>query len=631
MLTRSVGKIFRGKATPFQIVAACVLGGAIGFLPSFATAPGLTVALLLLLIVLNANLAAAGLVGLAAKLLGLALLPVSFEVGRVLIDGPTTGLFKAMINAPVLALFGFEHYATTGAFVLGALFGLLCGLGLTIAVRRFRRKMASLEEGSERYNAYKSKWWVKGLTFVFVGGGHGKKTYAQLAEQKSIGNPVRPLGVVFALLVVGLFFIAQQFFAGPIVTWAAQKGLEKANGATVDLDNASIDLRAGSMTLEGLALADANDLSEDLLRATRVEAAISAKDLLRKRIGFDTITVVDGRSGQKRAIPGRRIGRWPERAPAPDDAPKTIDDYIKQAEQWKERLTQAKRWVERASGPQTDPEDESKETLEQRLRRRAKELGYARVRADHLIEGAPTLLIREIVAEGVVVEDMDGRVLDVRGENISTQPWIAGSPRVRVASRSGDLLVNLGVAEGGAPTQGDAMPVRVVVKDIPGDEIGEALKFVGEPPVRGGAVDVDMNGSMLAGVVDLPVRVVVKNATLSLPNVGSQNVSSLTLPLALKGPMDNPGVYLSDQALADALVQAGADRLAGEVRGRADEAIDKATGKITDKLGEKLGGELGGEAGKGLEDAAKGALDNLLGGGKKKEEPKKDAPKPDGQ
>src|SRR5690606_4617959 len=218
MLTRSIGKVFRGKATPFQIVAACVLGGAIGFLPSFWTAPGLTVALLLALVVLNANLGGAGLVGLGAKLLGLALVPVSFEVGRVLLGGPPGGLFRWVVNAPVLALFGFEHCATAGAFVLGVAFGAICGVGLTIAVQRFRRRMATLEEGSERYQKYASKWWVKVLLFLFVGGGHGKKIYAELAERR-VGNPIRPLGVVFAALVVGLFFVAQQFFAGPIVTW----------------------------------------------------------------------------------------------------------------------------------------------------------------------------------------------------------------------------------------------------------------------------------------------------------------------------------------------------------------------------------------------------------------------------
>lgn len=618
MITRSIGKVFRGKATPFQIVAACVLGGAIGFLPSFWTAPGLTVFLLLTLVILNANLGVAGLVGIAAKLLGLAMVPISFEVGRFLLDGPTSGLFKGIVNAPVLALFGFEFYATTGGLVLGALFGAVCGVVLTIAVQRFRRRMATLEEGSERYKKYAEKWWVKGLAFVFVGGGHGKKTYAQLAEKK-VGNPIRPIGVVFALLVVGLLFVAQQFLAGPIVTWAAQKGLEKANGATVDLNNAAIDLAAGSMTLEGLALADANDLNEDLLRASRVEAAISARDLLRKRLAFDSITVIDGRSGMQRDIPGRRIGRWPDPPPAPDDAPKTIDDYIRQAEQWKERLSQAKRWVEKASGPRRDPEAETKETLEERLRRRVRELGYARVKAEGLIEGAPVLLIREIVADGVVVEDLDGRVLDVRAENVSTQPWLSGPPRARVSSRDGDLLVNLGVGDASAPESSEpvaASPLRVVLKNIPGDEVGEALKFVGEPPVRGGTIDLDADGTMLSGVIDLPVRVAVKDATLALPNLGSEKVSSLVLPLALRGPLDNPGVYLSDQALADALVQAGAARLAGEVRGKADEALERATGKLTDKLGE--------EAGKGLGDAAKGALDEFFGGGKKKDPPKQD-------
>jgi uncharacterized protein (TIGR03546 family) len=629
MLTRSIGKVFRGKATPFQIIAACVLGGAIGFMPSFGTSAGLTVTLLLVLVILNANLAVAGLVGIVAKLLGLALVPVSYEFGRVLLDGPTGGLFTSMINAPVFALFGFEHYATAGGFVLGIVFGVISGVALVLLVQGFRRKMASLEEGSERYKQYASKWWVKALVFVFVGGGHGKKSYAELT-QKRVGNPIRPIGVVLAALFIGLVIVAQQFLAGPIVTWAAQKALEKANGATVDLDRASVDLAAGSMTFEGLALADASNLSEDLLRATRVEAAISARDLLRKRFAFDTITVVDGLSGAQRTIPGRRIGRWPEPAPAPAESPKTIDDYVQDAQKWKDRLAQAKRWMERASGPAGDPSAESKETLEERLRRRVKELGYARVKATHLIEGSPTLLIREIVADGVVVEDLQGMVLDVRAENISTQPWIAGPPRTRIASRDGNLLVSLGLSDGASAEPAEGTPVRVVLKGISGDEVGRALKFVGEPPVRGGTVDIDAQGTTRAGIIDLPVSVTVRDATLTLPGVGSEHVALFTLPFSLMGPLDNPGVYLSDQALADALVKAGADRLAGEARTRANEAIDKATGKVTDKLGEKLGEELGGDAGKGLQDAAKGALDNLLGGGKKKEEPKKEAPKPDG-
>lgn len=626
MLTRSVGKVLRGKATPVQIMLACVIGGAIGFLPELSTSVGLTIALLLLLVVLNANLAVAGLVGLASKLVGLLALPLSFEVGRFLLDGPTGGLFKAMINAPVLALFGFEHYATSGALALGALFGAACGLMLIAIVGAFRRKMATLEEGSERYKAYTSKWWVKALLFVFVGGGHGKKTYAELAN-KRVGNPIRPLGVVFAALVVGLFFIVQSFLSGPIVTMAVKRGLERANGATVDLAGADFDLRSGRMTLTGLALADVNDVTLDSFRASRVEGAISASDLLRKRFAIDTLTIAEGVSGAKRAIPGRVL-RPARPAPPPDDSEKTIDDYLREAQLWKERLAQARQWVERVSGPARDPSDEARETLEERLRRRAREQGYARVKADHLLEGAPTVLIREVVAEGVRVEKLPGEVFDVRGENLSTQPWLAGQPRLRVASRSGDLLVNLGVDEPRPGAADAALPLEIVVRGVAGDRIGQALKFVGEPPVRGGTADFVARGSMLRGVIELPVTVTLKDTTLSMPRVGSERVSNLTFPFGLQGPMDNPRVMVSEQAFADALLQAGAGKLAAEARSKADEAVGRAAGKLGEQIGEKLGEQLGTDASKGVQDAAKGALESLLGGGRKRDEaPKKDEPK----
>ena len=59
---RSIGKIIRGNATPLQLSMACVLGSMIGFVPGFVQGPGAIVVLLLLLVILNANLALAALV-----------------------------------------------------------------------------------------------------------------------------------------------------------------------------------------------------------------------------------------------------------------------------------------------------------------------------------------------------------------------------------------------------------------------------------------------------------------------------------------------------------------------------------------------------------------------------------------
>ena len=58
--------------------------------------------------VLNVNLFA------AAKSLALLLTPVSFAVGRFLLDGPTEGLFSAIVNAPALAYFDFDYYLVAG-------------------------------------------------------------------------------------------------------------------------------------------------------------------------------------------------------------------------------------------------------------------------------------------------------------------------------------------------------------------------------------------------------------------------------------------------------------------------------------------------------------------------------------
>ena len=40
MITRKIGKLIRGKATPTQLMLACVLGSMLGFVPGFAQGPG---------------------------------------------------------------------------------------------------------------------------------------------------------------------------------------------------------------------------------------------------------------------------------------------------------------------------------------------------------------------------------------------------------------------------------------------------------------------------------------------------------------------------------------------------------------------------------------------------------------
>jgi uncharacterized protein (TIGR03546 family) len=599
MITRKIGKFLRGKATPFQIISASVLGALIGFVPGFMHAPALVIGLLVVLLVLNANLGIAAIVTVLAKLLALVVQPISFQVGRVLIDGPTEPLFRWMINTPVLAWAGMDSYVTVGGVVLGLVLGVAIGVAFVRTLQAFRRKMGLLEEGSERYQKFTGRKSVKIATFLLVGGGRGKKSWDQLAS-RGVGNPVRVVGVVLAVLLVGLVGVMQYALGDKIMTGILQSRLEQANGATIELETAELDFRAGRLTLGGLAMADPNALDTDLLRATEVQADISSTDLLTRRITFDRIALRDASSGEQRARPGVLVGGKPKPQPAPGEG-KTIDDYVKDAEKWKGRLAKLREWLETAEGRPGGDEDspaEDRETLKERLQRQARELGYANVRATHLVEDAPELLIRELVIDGLTIKSLESEVLDVLGAALSTQPSLGKrAPEVRVTSRSGRLEASASLGRF-VPSSG-VTRVSFRLDGIPGDAIGRALAVAGTEPVKGGTVDVHLDGEVTGAGIDFPLAVTLHGSTLQIPGVGETVVETLVLPIGLRGPLDNPSISLENDALAKALAEAGKAEAAKRLQGEADKLLDE-------QLGE---GDLA--------DKARGALGGLLGGGEK--------------
>lgn len=594
MITRMFGRIVRGKATPFQLFTACVLGAWLGFMPGFREAPGLSLAIVLCLIILNANLLLASLVGVGAKLLSFLLLSVTFGLGRWLLDGPTQGLFTWLINAPVFALFGFEYYVTTGALVLGLVVGVVAGLAVVRLMNLYRRRMAALDKESVRFQQFNRKWWVKTLTFVFVGGGLGKMTYEELLTKK-VGRPIRPLGLVFVGLLALVLVLLQNFAAGPIVSAALQRGLERANGATVDIETADLDLKNQRLTITGLAMADPNDLATDLFRAARLEAQISGANLLRKRLQLDLVVASDATTGMRRVAPGHRVGAPP--SPIEPEKPpgtRTLEDYLRDAQVWKERLTQARRWLEKISGPDTDPE-ERPETLPERLERQARELGYARVRATHLIEGSPTFAVRELIAEKVRTAHFPDETLDIVARNLSTHPSLMGAaPQITIRS-SGDTFTFDTLLASFDPTP-ERNHLQLHYRGLRTDDVAGNLVIDGTNPIQGGTIDLDFDGTweIRDGVqINLPLIATLNHVTLSLPRIDSSLVERLTLPIGLEGSLDSPRILVDEKLLADALVKAGASAAVQQLQDKAGDAISR-----------ELGGKLG-EQGKGM-------LDGLL-------------------
>jgi uncharacterized protein (TIGR03546 family) len=583
MILRSIGKALLGKATPFQIRASAVLGGALGFVADLQRAPALTIGLVVILLALNTNLWLATVAALGGAALNVLLLPVSFHLGRVLLDGPTQGLFAALINAPLTALCGFEYYAITGGLVLGLVYGAVLGALLSRLVRRTREAFLKLDAGSERFRTLAAKRRVRAASWLLLGVTPSREAYEKLAS-KRVGNPVRVWGVGLGVAIVVAVVLLANFLAGPFLAEKLRAGLERVNGATVDLKGAKIDLAEGSVSLDGLAMADANDLATDLFRTVKVEANLSGADLLRRRVRFDRIVVDLAASGIKRDTPGERTDTTPapQEAPPwdipPDEAYRTLSDYVKDAQQWRDRLAQLRAWLEKFAGSK----EPKKEKLDEKLRRQVREQGYAWTAAEHLIRGAPTVLISELRIERLQALQLGGKQLNIVGTNLSTQPSLSpGPPHLVVKSEDGSILFEVGSEETGRA-------LSLALKGLSGDAVGKALQA---SPVSGGTVDLSVKGGWEGagtGGVDLKLDATLLGTTLAIPGVKERKkIDKLVLPLAVKGTLDDPRVLFRNEDLTKALVAAGQKELAS---------------KLADEAGKRLG-----------EDAKK-ALEGFLGG-----------------
>ncbi len=593
LITRKIGSLIRGKATPFQIVSASILGMLIGFTPGFAQAPGLIVFWVLCLIILNANLFLAGIVALLGKLLLWITLPIAFSIGRFLLEGPTEGLFKIMVNAPVTAYFGLEYYVVPGGQLIGLIVGGAIGISMTKMLGSYRRKMMSMEQNSERMNQWSSKGWVKVLKFIFLGSGKGKKSYEELLSKKW-GNPIRVPGAIAAVLIVALGYFGLKSLSDPFVTAAIKRGLETANGATVDLKNAHLDIDEGRIEIDGLALSDPENLDTNLFASDRIVADISSADILKKRFSVDSLVFENASSGLPRPTRGSHVGK---RSDTKKESPIQLPDYkdlgsvLEDAPEWKERLAQVKKWLEALGG-------EGKSTsLKETLASRIASLGYANVSNKDLIEGSPTVFIRNLVATQVKTQYLDNATLDIEADFLSSHPSLVESdPKIKVTSSDDSL--NATLALGAAAGRADNI-VELELKGLSVDDFASKLKSGEQTPISGGSMNLAVTGKLSSIDSDLKISPTFKGSKISIG--GSQvSADNLSIPLFLRGPIDNPSVKIDSKAITNAIASAGKKEL-----------LNKAAEKLGIDPSETGDGEK-------LEDTAKKLLGGFLN--KKKEE-----------
>ncbi|MCA8950422.1 MAG: hypothetical protein KDE27_13025 [Planctomycetes bacterium] len=623
MLNRQIGSILRGKATRLQVLLATVLGGLLGFVPGFflpgdlgggfAQSPGLVLLLLCLALVANANLAVFGLTTLVAKLLSVMLLPASYAVGVWLLDGPLQGLFRWLCNARVFAWFGFEYYATTGGLVLGLVFGVGLGLLLNALLGAIRRRMADVEENSERYQKYAKKWWVRLLGWLFLGGSkRKKKSWRDLAESRKLGLPIRISGVIVALVFVGSVLVFQQWFSTPILTTNTKAALEAGNGATVDLEEAALELFGGRIRVRDFAMADRANLTKNLLAAEELVMTVDTDELLRRRLVIDEVRAVAATTGTGRETPGVVIPSGepePEPEPAPAGVP-TLEDVLAEYELWKGRLEQAREWIEVVfEGEESTVPPSTPEEIEKARKQQIEEIGFAGVVATHLVADRPFLVIRKIDIEGITwTHGGTTEQLALRLRDVSSAPTLlATPPTLSLAAASQSFALNLAGPSG----SGDRIGVDLACKGLAVDSLLAGLTLDGKPAVRGGTIDFTVGGSLtaLAGRamdLDLPLAVTLRDTTLALGGRETA-VEELALPVGLKGSLTRPAVYFENKAFVRALLDAGKTELADFVQQNASKLLGDLPGQFSALQG--LGGAV--DPNKSLEENAAAAQKKL--------------------
>lgn len=585
-LLRKIGSLLRGKATPLQIYLAAILGGMLGFVPGFflrgdlgggfAQAPALILGLLCLVLVLNANLALFGLVTLLAKLLSYLVLPLTYRLGVLLVDGMPE-LFRSLANGKVTAWCGFEYYATTGGLVFGLGAGIATGFLANRLLRAVRAGMAKAEANSAAYQRFAGRWWVKLLSWVFLGGGKGKLSWQELAERGGKGLPIRPLGIVLAAVLVGSLWILQQYFSTPILTQTVKSGLEWTNGAQVDLAAAGIDFGSGELRIQKLAITDSQRPHKDLLAADALVGTLDMGELLRRRCVVEVLRAQNARAGTGRSTPGVVFPKpAPEKEPENPAGVPTLDDYLKDYEVWKQRLEQIREWWNKIAGGEAAPA--TPEEAEQRRQAQEQALGLAKVRAEQLLDQAPAFEIRRIEILGIdyTMDDVRQKY-DLVASSLSSAPTLLTTPpKFGLRAQDDGFALEL---FGKSKTE-SALGFALALRKLDVDRAFGGVKLKGQAPLRGGTLQIETGGKLTSNQgqalgIDLPVRLQLANTTFALPGAKETPVEQLLLPVGLRGPVTRPSVLLDDTVLKDALLAAGKQELANFVQGQAGKLLGK--------------------------------------------------------
>lgn len=619
---RKLIAVLRGGATPVEVGMAATLGVLLGFVP---LASALTIVLGVVILVLNLPLSLVLFTFALGKLAAVALRPVTYGWGRVMLEvGPVRSAVAGLANAPFTAWMDLDRYCTLGGIPVGLLLGLLGAVLLAVLVRGFRGRMAKLEAGSERFQRLVNSRWFKVAGFILFGrrkAGKGK-TYADILAKKT--RYVRKGGVIVAVVFVVLVLLVERAFAPPAGRWAMERGMTRANGATVDIGDLDVSILGGRLALTGLQVCDPDDLGRNWLAIDELACDFDVGAALARRLVIQELSIGGVHTNTRREVPGEALPK-PETRPL-EEPRNVVFKYLKDPEFWRKLLDKYREFRARR-----------REQEEQRR----EELDYGTLRATDLVLDRPALHVRLARATGVKVS-VEGveDVYAVELRDVSTNARLAGkNPTLRIGNESGtvDLAIGFNLIDDRKPHV-----IGLETKPIPVDRVQRMLSDRNKVRLQGGQMRLSIkDGRFSSHMLDIPIQVELLNLQAGVGEGGLFNVDSergkraiekslaaggnLNTTLTLRGrpylptvAFDGSGFLRGLAGIAENLPDVADDVLREEARAYEQEMIEKLNKKYGDKVPKDVLDAFGIGTGEGS--PGQGLLRGILGRDEKKKE-----------
>jgi len=283
---RKILLILNSELTPSQVALGFCLGIFAGLVPWGWN----TLFLLTLAFIINCSFSATLLAFALFKILAWVLLPISYSVGKLILDGWSLldPLWQLLAQGPLLAWLRLDHYAILGGYALALLIALPTYWAMRAFVLAYRESFFAHLERSRPWRALSRRERIFRLVqWLIMGGGVRFRTakkpfwlFRYVRKEALVAVPLAYLAL-YGIVALIIPFLVDEVIA---------RGATLILGGEVSVERANANALTGRLVLEGLTVQNPKR-PEEVFRVREVVVDLSIFGILSRRVTFDEIAV----------------------------------------------------------------------------------------------------------------------------------------------------------------------------------------------------------------------------------------------------------------------------------------------------------------------------------------------------